>query len=123
MKLPADGSERRAEDRLTVLGELRPEIMVFQPISIREISRRGVQVETRVPLHLDSLHELRLTLGGQTVVVKGRVTHCGISHVDQEQVVYAAWLELVEPPSHADAAISAYLSDVRDERTPLKPSD
>lgn len=123
MAAPAEGPERRAEDRLLILGELLAEIMVFQPMSVREIGPRGVLIESRVPLHVESLHHLRLTLGAHTLVVTGRVTRCGISHVDQEQVVYAAGLELVEPSSEVQEAIRAYVSAVRDERRPPKPSE
>ena len=58
--------------------------MVFQPLSIKEISRGGCLVETSFPLYLNSLHDIRLTLGEQSVVLKGRVAHCRISDVDQE---------------------------------------
>ena len=44
--------------------------MVFQPLSIKEISRGGCLVETAFPLHLNSLHDIRLTLGGRSVVLK-----------------------------------------------------
>ena len=61
--------------------------MVFQPMAIRN-QPRGAQVETTFPLHLDSLHDLRLSLGNRSVIVKGRVVHCSISDVDQEVVLY-----------------------------------
>ena len=38
-------------------------MMVFQPMLIKEIGLGGATVETRFPLHLNSLHDLRLTLG------------------------------------------------------------
>ena len=73
--------------------------MVFQPMLIREISRAGATVETRFPLHLNSLHDLRLTLGDKSVIVKGRVVHSRISDVDQDIVTYRTGLEFVERPS------------------------
>lgn len=106
-----------------MLGDLPAAIMVFQPMSVRQIGPHGVQVETRVPLHVDSLHELRLTLGPRTVVVKGRVVHCRIHDVDQEDVVYGAGLEFTELSSHAEEAIAAYLSSVRAERRQNTTSD
>ena len=84
-------------ERLEILGELHGEVMVFQPMAIKEISRGGAQVETGFPLQLDSLHDFRLTLGDRSVVVKGRVVHCSISDVDQELVLYRSGIEFVEP--------------------------
>src|SRR3982751_4673897 len=80
--------DKRDTERVQILGELKGEVTVFQPMAIKEISRGGAQVETSFPLQLDSLHEFRLTLGDRSVVVKGRVAHCSITDVEQELVVY-----------------------------------
>ena len=77
---PAD--EKRDAERFRTLGQLQGEVMVFQPMAIREIGRGGAQIETVFPLQLDSLHDFRLTLGDRSVVVKNRVVHCHISDVD-----------------------------------------
>jgi hypothetical protein len=90
--------DKRDTERIEILGELRGEVMVFQPMAIREISRGGAQVETAFPLQLDSLHDFRLTLGDSSVVLKGRVAHCSISDVDQEVVLYRSGVEFIEPP-------------------------
>src|SRR5438552_11488957 len=89
--------EKRDTERIQILGELQGEVMVFQPMAIKEISRGGAQVETTFPLQLDSLHELRLTLGDRSVIVKARVAHCSISDVDQELVTYRSGVEFTEP--------------------------
>jgi hypothetical protein len=104
--------EHRNQDRVPILGELQGEITVFQPIVIKEISRGGVTIETQAPLHLDSLHDLRLTLGETSVVVKGRVVHSEISDVDQEIVTYRTGLEFIEPSEHVAGAISAFLDTI-----------
>ena len=90
--------------------------MVFQPMLIREISPGGAMVETRFPLHLNSLHDLRLSLGSRTVVVKGRVVHSQISDVDQDIVVYWTGIEFVEPSEHVSTAITEFLESVRASR-------
>src|SRR3977135_2276056 len=90
-------SDKRDTGRIQILGELHGEVMVFQPMVIKEISRGGVQVETGFPLQLDSLHEFRLTLSDRSVIVKGRIAHCSISEVDQELVLYRSGIEFVEP--------------------------
>jgi hypothetical protein len=86
--------------------------MVFQPTTVRQISRGGMQVETAFPLHLDSLHDFRLTLGELSVVVKGRIAHCRISDVDQDVVVYRSGVEFIEPPERVATVIENSLKNV-----------
>jgi len=88
--------EKRDRERIEILGELHGEVMIFQPLSIKEISRGGCLVETTFPLHLNSLHDVRLTLGDRSVVMKGRVAHCRISDVEQEIVTYRSGVEFIE---------------------------
>ena len=88
MAAPEKDKEKRDTERIQILGELLGEVMVYQPMAVKEISRGGAQVETGYPLQLDSLHDFRLTLGDRSVVVKGRVAHCSITDVDQELVLY-----------------------------------
>src|ERR671926_1086875 len=90
------GSDKRDNQRIQILGDLLGEVMISQPMAIKQISRGGAQVETAFPLQLDSLHDFRLTLGDRSVVVKGRVAHCSISDVDQELVVYRSGVEFIE---------------------------
>src|ERR671931_2581650 len=90
-------SDKRDTERILILGDLKGESVVFEPLQIKEVSRGGASVETRFPLALNSLHELRLTLGNKSVVLKGRVAHSRISDVDQEIVTYRSGIEFVEP--------------------------
>ncbi len=103
---------KRDSERLLILGELRGEVMVFQPMAIKDISRGGAQVETTFPLHLDSLHDFRLTLADHSIVVKGRVTHCSIGDVEQEGVLYRSGVEFVEPPDRVSSVISDFIEAV-----------
>src|ERR671933_733664 len=103
------GPEKRDTQRIQILGELLGEVMVFQPMAIKEISQGGAQVETGFPLQLNSLHEFRLTLGDRSIVVKGRVAHCSISDVDQELVVYRSGLEFIEPSERVSAVIAEFI--------------
>jgi hypothetical protein len=109
-------SEKRDSERVEILGELHGEVMVFQPMAIKEISPGGAQVETSFPLQLDSLHDFRLTLGDRSVVVKGRVAHCSISDVDQELVFYRSGLEFIEPSERVTTVIEGFLQAIRDGR-------
>ena len=108
--------EKRESERIPILGELQGEVMVFEPMAIKEIARRGMQVETRMPLHLNSLHDVRLTLGERAVILKGRVIHCRISDVDQDVVTYRSGLEFVEPSERIDTAIQEFLESIKNSR-------
>ena len=112
----ADESDKRDAERIQILGELHGEVMVFQPMAIKEIARGGCQVETGFPLQLDSLHEFRLTLGDRSVIVKGRVAHCSISDVEHELVFYRSGIEFVEAPDRARFVVDDFMSAVKDGR-------
>lgn len=110
-------ADRRGAERVPILGELRGEIMVFQPMLIRDIGKDGVTVETRFPLYLDSLHELRLTLSETSLVVKGRVAHSAITDVDQDVVTYRSGLEFVGASGRVLDAIRDFLAAIKSDRT------
>jgi hypothetical protein len=101
---------------MAMIGRLEGEVMVFQPMVIKEVSLGGAMVETRFPLHLNSLHDLRLELGPRSVVVKGRVVHSQISDVDDDVVIYWTGIEFIEPSEHASSAIADFLKSVKTER-------
>jgi hypothetical protein len=109
--------DRRDFERIAILGDLHGEVMVYQPMAVCEIGRGGASVETTFPLQLDSLHDLRLTLGTRSVVLKGRVVHCRITDVDQEAVIYRSGLEFVEPSDRVTAAIAEYLAELKLRRS------
>lgn len=108
--------EQRDTERISMLGEFHGEIMLFQPMLIREIGRGGVTIDTRFPLQLDSLHDLRLVLGGRSVVIKGRVVHSRICDVDQDLVTYSTGMEFVEPTERVLDAITQFLDSVKADR-------
>ena len=112
----APAEDKRDTHRLQILGDLHGEVMVFQPMAIKEISRGGAQVETTHPLQVDSLHDFRLSLGDRSVVVKGRVAHCSISDVDQELVTYRSGLEFVEPSERVYSVISEFIEAIQTGR-------
>jgi hypothetical protein len=105
--------EKRDGARVAMISRLEGEVMVFQPMAIKEVSLRGALVETRFPLHLNSLHDLRLELGERSVVVKGRVVHSQIADVDDDALVYWSGVEFVEPSEHVSLAIAEFLDSVR----------
>jgi hypothetical protein len=103
--------------RLPILGHLGGDITVVEPLAVKELGIGGASIETRVPLLIDSLHELRLSLGDRTVVVKGRVVHSHISDVDADIVSYQSGIEFIEPHDYVQDSIAAYLEAIRTART------
>ena len=107
--------EQRQAERLGI-SAVRGEVLVLQPLVITELSRIGMTVETACPLLVESLHEFRLTLDRQTIVVKGRVAHSRISDVDRDVLTYLSGIEFVELSDRATAAISDFLATIRRHR-------
>jgi hypothetical protein len=112
-----DGEKRDAE-RIQILGELHGEVMIFQPVAIKEISISGADIESGFALQPNSLHDFRLSLGERSVVVKGRVVRCAISDVDQEIVFYRSGVEFVELSDRVRNAITEFVDGLRTGRMP-----
>jgi hypothetical protein len=106
-------SNKRENERVPVPAAVRGEVTVFQPITILDLSQGGAQIETGFPLHLDSLHDFRLSLGDRSVVIKGRIAHCKIGDLADEGVRYRSGIEFVEPSEHARAAIREFVDAQR----------
>ena len=102
------GPKREAE-RIHVPEPITGEVTVYEPMSILDLSERGALVETKFALHVDSLHEFRLSLGTRSVIVKGRIVHCQIGELQEGTVLYRSGIEFVEPTEHATAAIHAFV--------------
>jgi len=109
-------THNRDSERIQILGDLHGEVMIFQPMVIKEISRGGAQIETGFALQVDSLHDFRLALGDRSVVVKGRVAHCRISDVEEELVLYRSGIEFVEPSSTVLGAIEGFVEAIKSGR-------
>jgi len=111
------GSERRTSERIDLVGPLHGEVLVIQATEIRQISLGGMLVETRFPLHVESLHDFRLLLSEPstepTVVVKGRVVHSRIFDVIQEAVFYQSGIEFIGPSAVVTAAIARFIDSLK----------
>ena len=107
---------RRHSERIQILGDLPGAATVQQTILVKELSSSGAQIQTTFPLTLNAIHEFRLALGSLTVVVKGRVVHCRIEEVDAEELVYRAGVEFVDMPEWVSAAVSDFLTALKDGR-------
>lgn len=98
---------------MEILGDLHGEVMVYQPMAVREISHGGALIESSFPLQLDSLHDVRLELGDDSVVVKGRVVHCSIADMDREFVAYRSGLEFIQPSAGVRDVIAGFIAAVK----------
>jgi len=101
---------KRAAERVHLPGEVTGEVTVFQPMNILDLSESGTLIETAFPLHLDSLHDFRLSLGERSVVVKGRIVRCHIGELKEGQVLYRTGVEFVEPAERIRAAILDFIA-------------
>ena len=107
------GAYKRESERIPIPGDLRGEVMVFQPMTIREMSRAGAQIETAFPLQLDSLHDFRISLGERSVVLKGRIAHCHIGELKEGVVIYRTGVEFVETSDHVQGAIEHFVEALK----------
>ena len=103
----------RDRERLPLAGQVTGEVMVFQPMTILDISQGGAQVETTFPLQLDSLHDFRLSLGDRSIVVKGRIAHCHVGELTETAALYRTGVEFVEPSEHVAFAIAEFVEVLR----------
>ena len=106
----SDPNAKREAERVHVPGQLMGAVTVFQPMTILNISTKGMLIEVNAPLHNDSLHDFRLTLDERSVVVKGRVVYCEIGELRHGGVLYRCGVEFVEPPQHVQSAIADFVA-------------
>ena len=100
---------KRDRERVPLEGRVRGEVMVFQPMTILDISIGGAQIETAFALQLDSLHDFRLSLDDRSVIVKGRVAHCHIGELTDVAAYYRTGIEFVDLSDHARNAIGDFV--------------
>lgn len=116
--------ERRSADRTPLHGEVPGEVTIFQRMTLLDLSEDGVRIEAPFSLQHDSLHDFRLNLGEQSVVLKGRVVHCAVGEIVQGEVRYRSGMEFVDPSPHAVEAIRGFLAARRKAETAvLDPHD
>jgi hypothetical protein len=108
---------KRDDERVPLEG-LEGEVMVFQPMTILDISVGGAQIETSFALQLDSLHDFRLTLGNRSIVVKGRIAHCHIGQLTDVEALYRTGVEFVELTEHARNAIGHFVAATKVSQGP-----
>jgi PilZ domain-containing protein len=105
--------DKRDRERVPVPSPVYGEVKVYQPMTILDISKGGLKIETPFALQLDSLHEFRISLGEQSIVVKGRIAHCSIGEMTEGEVRYRTGVEFIETPDHAQLAIEAFVDALK----------
>jgi hypothetical protein len=107
------GDDKRDRERVPLAGQVTGEVMVYQPVVIRDISHGGAQIETPFPLQLDSLHDFRLALGPRSIVVKGRIAHCQVEQLTESSAIFRTGVEFIEPSEHVREAIAGFIAALR----------
>jgi len=107
------GDAKLDRERVPVPAPLYGEVKVYQPMTILDISKGGLQIETPFALLIDSLHEFRISLGEQSIVVKGRIAHCSIGELNEGAVLYRTGVEFIENPDHAQTVIEAFVDALK----------
>lgn len=102
--------ERRSADRTPLEGEVPGEVTVYIRMTVLDLSLHGVQIETPFPLQNNSLHDFRLNLDERSVVVKGRVVHCQVGNLREQEVCYRSGMEFIEVSAHALSAIRDFIA-------------
>ncbi|HET8798410.1 MAG TPA: PilZ domain-containing protein, partial [Thermoanaerobaculia bacterium] len=105
--------DKRDLERVPLEEQVQGEVMVFQPMTILDISLGGAQIETAFALQLDSLHDFRLSLGDRSVVVKGRIAHCHIGELTDVAALYRTGVEFVDLSDHARTAIGIFVAAMK----------
>lgn len=116
-------AERRVNPRITVPGQVTGEVTIFQPVTILNISERGVEVETALQLQLEALHDFRLSLGPHSVVVKGRIVHSRIRELKKGEIIYRIGVEFIQMAPDARLAIEAFVEAQRAARGVARVED
>jgi len=108
--------DKRDRERVQMTRQLEGAVMVFQTMTIVDISHCGIQAETPFPLQLDSLHDFRLSLGERSVIVKGRIAHSHVGQLRNDVTVYRSGVEFVEPSEPVRQAIAEFVDALKASR-------
>lgn len=109
--------DRRSRPRFEIVGQLWGALETVEPLELRDISRGGVLLESRLPLTPDSVHRLRVAFNDFIADVQARVRHVrtvtkpagdhyliGLEFLHVQQAALDRIDELV---THADEAVKA----------------
>jgi c-di-GMP-binding flagellar brake protein YcgR len=96
--------DRRSRVRLEVVGTLWATLDVREPTRLVNISRGGALITSSVPIPLESVQPLQLSLEGQAVTVDARVRHIRRVSGQDQPARYLIGVEFLSiPPALAKA--------------------
>ena len=104
---------KRDNERVPVPSPIHGEVKVFQPMTILDVSHGGAQIETLFALHLDSLHDFKISLGDRSIVVKGRIANCHIGELREGIVLYRIGVEFIENSEHVQTALDHFIKALK----------
>jgi len=67
--------DRRSRPRFEIVGQLWGALETVEPLELRDISRGGALLESRLPLSPDSVHRLRVAFNDFVTDLQARVRH------------------------------------------------
>ena len=105
-----ESSPKREAERVPITGQVTGEVTVFQPMTIVNMSEKGMAIESSSALHNDSLHDFRLSLNERSVIVKGRIAYCQIGDLRDGGVLYKCGIEFIQIAPHVQAAINDFVA-------------
>lgn len=89
--------DRRGDLRFEIIGQLWGSLEVAQHLPLRNLGRGGALVESSLPLNADTVHGVRLLLGGEPNDLQVRVRHVTpVREPAGER--YLIGVEFVNPP-------------------------
>lgn len=104
--------DRRRELRIDLLADLQGHLITLdEQVTVRQVGLGGMTIETTAPLSPRVVHDFRLTLGGETVIIKGRVMHSRVS-VKQDAVTYLSGVQFVDTVPDALDALRRFVERV-----------
>ena len=105
-----DSNPKREAERVPIAGLVSGEVTVFQPMTILNMSEKGMQIEASTKLHNDSLHDFRLSLYNRSVIVKGRIVYCQIGELNEGGPRYKCGIEFIQMAAHVQTAIGDFVA-------------
>jgi hypothetical protein len=107
--------DKRDSDRVPVPGDLRGEVMIFQPMAVQEIRVAGAQVETPFPSNSIPFTTSASRSANAPSSSKGESPTAG-SRTSIDLVRYRSGIEFVEPSEPVAAAIADYVTALKSFR-------
>src|SRR6188508_2196513 len=91
--------DRRAAVRFDLGGQVWGTVETKDPLTIRNIGRGGLLVESMRPLRVDSMHQMHLVLHADESIVQGKVRHVTGIRDALPRLRYLIGFEFVDVPA------------------------